>query len=36
MVDAHRGNIKSKPKLPDSNAVMRQAVIWVESGGSGN
>jgi DNA-binding NarL/FixJ family response regulator len=32
-VDAHRNNIRNKLALPDAAAVMREAVIWVESGG---
>lgn len=33
-VDTHRRNIRTKLDLPDSLAVMRQAVIWVESSGN--
>ena len=33
-VDAHRSNIRTKLGLQDSLAVMRQAVIWVESEGN--
>jgi len=29
-VDAHRTNIRSKLGLPDSTALMREAVLWVE------
>ncbi len=32
-VDAHRNNIRVKLSLPDAAAVLREAVIWVESGG---
>lgn len=32
-VDAHRNNIRLKLALPDSAAVLREAVIWVELGG---
>ncbi|MCW1915864.1 response regulator transcription factor [Luteolibacter sp. GHJ8] len=32
-VDAHRNNIRMKLSLPDAAAVLREAVIWVESGG---
>lgn len=32
-VDAHRNNIRMKLALPDAAAVLREAVIWVESGG---
>lgn len=31
-VDAHRSNIRTKLGLPDSLAVIREAVIWVEVG----
>jgi DNA-binding NarL/FixJ family response regulator len=31
-VDAHRANIRTKLALPDSNAVARAAVVWVEVG----
>lgn len=31
-VDAHRANIRTKLSLPDSNAVARAAVVWVEIG----
>ena len=30
-VDAHRAHIRSKLKIPDSNALIRYAVRWVES-----
>jgi len=33
-VDAHRTNIRLKLGLPDAAAVMREAVVWVEMGGS--
>jgi DNA-binding NarL/FixJ family response regulator len=33
-IDTHRRNIRTKLGLPDSLAVMRQAVIWVESTGN--
>jgi DNA-binding NarL/FixJ family response regulator len=32
-VDAHRNNLRMKLSLPDAAAVLREAVIWVESGG---
>jgi DNA-binding NarL/FixJ family response regulator len=31
-VDAHRNNIRMKLSLPDASAVLREAIIWVESG----
>lgn len=31
-VDAHRNNIRMKLSLPDAAAVLREAIIWVESG----
>lgn len=33
-VDAHRTNIRLKLGLPDAAAVMREAVVWVEMGGT--
>ena len=32
-VDAHRFNLKSKLSLPDAQALMREAILWVEFGG---
>ena len=32
-VDAHRFNLKTKLVLPDAQALMRQAILWVEFGG---
>lgn len=34
-VDAHRAHIRSKLKIPDSNALIRYAVRWVETEQSG-
>ncbi|MES2921923.1 MAG: response regulator transcription factor [Verrucomicrobiota bacterium] len=32
-VDAHRFNLKAKLSLPDAQALMREAILWVEFGG---
>ena len=32
-VDAHRFNLKTKLSLPDAQALMREAILWVEFGG---
>ncbi len=32
-VDAHRFNLKGKLALPDAQALMREAILWVEFGG---
>jgi DNA-binding NarL/FixJ family response regulator len=34
-VDAHRFNLKTKLSLPDAQALMREAILWVEFGGKG-